>query len=77
MEQNSNRYPGMEPVTVNAGPDYLPGYIECPECRHNIKMNADEIGYHGSNGGAHLCKGSGYPVGAIVIPIKFVTLEEL
>jgi hypothetical protein len=77
MENNSNRYPQMKPVTVAAGPDYLPGYIVCPVCSHHVKLNAEEIGYHGGNGGAFLCGGSGYPVGAIITPIKIISVTKV
>ncbi len=64
----SNRYPDMIPVDVIEGPAYLPNHIYCPVCNTLTYASGlgGEVGYHGSNNGAHLCKGSGYKINNIL-----------
>ena len=73
----SNRYPEMVPIRVNAAAAYLPDYVTCPTCGGSVKLNDNEIGYHGWNGGAHLCEGSGILVGEIVTPITIISTTEV
>jgi len=56
----SNRYPVSAAVEVKLG--RLPNQVVCPVCSREVHSEDGEICYHGKNGGAYLCDGSGLPI---------------
>lgn len=62
MSTPSNRFAGIPTPPAPLVPTNIKGYIVCPVCKGTTYLNGSEVGYHGGNGGAHLCDGSGYPL---------------